>query len=86
MKQSLWQARTQRRLALARCHAARADVHAAVDQAIGAYQAHPLPVLAGAAGVGFVLARLEVGRGFVRTGMRIAAGPGWRLVRQYFPI
>lgn len=75
-----------RKHALAECKAAHADLHAAVDEVIGAYQAHPVPALAGAAGVGFVLAQLRVGSGLVRIGMRIASGPVWRLVRQYLPI
>lgn len=74
----------ERKRAEAVCHAARGELHDAVDQMIGAYQAHPLPAIAGAAGVGFVLAQLRVGGGLVRTGMRIASGPAWTLVRQYF--
>lgn len=74
--------REQRR-ALAACHAARGELHTAVGEVIGTYQAHPLPTLAGAAGIGFVLARLRVGSGLVRIGMQIATGPAWRLVRQY---
>ena len=73
----------ERKRAAAACRAARGELHDAVDDAIGAYQAHPLPALAGAAGVGFVLAQLRVGSGLVRTGMRIASGPAWTLVRQY---
>jgi hypothetical protein len=61
-------------------------LHAAVDDAIGVYQAHPLPALAGAAGVGFVLAQLRVGSGLIRVGARIASGPAWHLVRQYFRV
>ncbi|MBN8737697.1 MAG: hypothetical protein J0H27_15710 [Xanthomonadales bacterium] len=73
----------ERRRAVAACRAARGELRDAVDDAIGAYQAHPLPALVGAAGVGFVLAQLRVGSGLVRTGMRIASGPAWTLVRQY---
>ncbi|HET9819018.1 MAG TPA: hypothetical protein VFP92_07645 [Rhodanobacteraceae bacterium] len=73
----------KRRRALAECRAARGDLDGAVDDLIGVYQAHPVPALVGAAGVGFVLAQLRVGTGLVRTGMSIATGPAWRLVRQY---
>lgn len=73
----------ERRQALADCRAARGELHAAVGEVIGVYRAHPGPTLAGAAGVGFVLAQLRVGSGLVRIGMRIASGPAWRLVRQY---
>ena len=73
----------ERRRALADCRAARGELHAAVGQVIGVYQAHPVPTLAGAAGVGFVLAQLRVGSGLMRIGMRIASGPAWQLVRQY---
>jgi hypothetical protein len=73
----------KRRRAVAECRAARGDVDRAVGDMIGVYQAHPVPTLVGAAGVGFVLAQLRVGTGLVRTGMSIATGPAWRLVRQY---
>lgn len=76
----------QRKLALAECRAARADLDDATGRVIEVYQARPLPVLASVAGAGFVLARLRVGDRFVRTGMRIASGPGWRLVRQYLTL
>ena len=73
----------ERKRALAASRAARGGLHAAVGDMIGIYQAHPVPALAGAAGVGFVLAQLRVGSGLVRTGMRIASGPAWQLIRQY---
>lgn len=73
----------ERKQALAACRAARGDLHAAVGEVIGVYQAHPVSTLAGAAGVGFVLAQLRVGSGLVRIGMRIASGPAWQLLRQY---
>lgn len=72
-----------RRRAQARCRAARGDLDKAVDDVIDVYQAHPLPTLAGAAGVGFAMAQLRVGSGLIRVGMRIAAGPAWGLVRQF---
>lgn len=71
-----------RRRALARCRAARGELDAAVGDMIGAYQAHPLPTLAGAAGIGFLLAQFRVGTGLMKSGMRIASGPAWGLVRQ----
>lgn len=74
---------SNRRQAVARCRAARADLDAAVDDVIGVYQAHPFSTLAGAAGVGFVLAQLRVGSGLIRAGARIASGPAWKLARQY---
>lgn len=72
-----------RQRALAECRAERAELGAAVDATLGAYQAHSVLVLIGAAGVGFALARARIGSGFVRVGMRMASGPGWRLLRQY---
>lgn len=72
-----------RNQSLVECRAARGELHTAVDEVIGVYQAHPVPTLAGAAGVGFVLAQLRVGSGLVRIGMRIASGPAWQLVRQF---
>ncbi|HJR12805.1 MAG TPA: hypothetical protein VJ833_02805 [Rhodanobacteraceae bacterium] len=73
----------KRRRALAHCRAARGELHASMNEVIDVYRAHPWPTLAGAAGVGFVLAQLRVGGGLIRAGMRIASGPAWRLVRQY---
>jgi hypothetical protein len=73
----------ERKRALAATRQARDDLRMAVGDMIGVYQAHPVPTLAGAAGIGFVLAQLRVGSGLVRIGMQIATGPAWRLVRQY---
>lgn len=72
-----------RERALAACQGARGELRAAVAGAGAVYQAQPLPALAGAAGVGFVLAQFQVGSGLVRSGVRIATGPAWRLLRQY---
>lgn len=72
-----------RRKALARCRAARGGLDTSVHEVIGVYQAHPYCTLAGASGIGFVLAQLQVGSGLIRTGMRIASGPAWKLIRQY---
>ena len=77
---------TERRKALTGARAARDDLRTAVGGVIGVYTAHPVPTLAGAAGLGFVLAQLRVGSGLVRVGMRIASGPAWRLIRQYLTI
>jgi hypothetical protein len=76
----------ERKRALAASRNARGDLRVAVGGVIDAYQAHPVPALAGAAGAGFLLAQLRVGSGLVRTGMRIASGPAWQLVRQYLAI
>lgn len=76
----------ERRRALAAARVARGDLDTAVGELVGVYQAHPLPTLAGAAGIGFVLAQLRVGSGLIRVGMRIATGPAWQLVRQYLSI
>ena len=73
----------ERKRALAASRAARDDLRGAVGEVIGVYQAHPVPALAGAAGVGFVLSQLRVGSGLIRIGMRIASGPAWQLIRQY---
>lgn len=80
---SYFRALRECRRALARCAEARGELHAAVDDLIGTYQARPFPTLAGAAGVGFLLAQFRVGTGFIRTGIRIASGPTWGLVRQF---
>jgi hypothetical protein len=76
----------QRKRALAASRAARDDLRGAVGEVIGVYQTHPVPALAGAAGVGFVLSQLRVGSGLVRIGMRIASGPAWQLIRQYLAV
>lgn len=75
-----------RRRALAESRAARRRLTRATERVIGVYQDRPLPTLAAAGAVGFVLARLRVGHTAVRAGLRIATGPGWRLVRQYLSI
>lgn len=72
----------ERRRALAHCEVARRDLHAAVGGVIETYQARPLSTLVGAAGIGFVLAQFRVGTGLIRSGLRIASGPAWGLVRQ----
>ena len=76
----------ERRRALARSRAARGDLHAAVDEVIHTYQAYPMPILAGAAGLGFVMAQFRVGRGLIRAGLRTASGPAWNLIRQFLSI
>lgn len=78
-----WKALRARRTALQECEQARQELHDSVDGVIGVYQARPLPILAGAAGVGFVLAQFHVGSGLIRTGMHIAIGPAWKLARQF---
>jgi hypothetical protein len=76
----------ERNRALAASRQAREELRGAVGEVIGAYQAHPLPALAGAAGLGFLFSQLRVGSGLVRVGMRIASGPAWQLIRQYIVI
>lgn len=71
-----------RRGALAASREARAQLDAAVTEVGDAYRAHPVAMLAGAAVVGFVLARARIGTGIVHAGARLASGPAWRLVRQ----
>jgi hypothetical protein len=76
----------RRRRALAQSRAAREDLRVSMHEVVDVYQAHPLPTLAGAAGLGFVLSQLRVGGGLVRAGVRVASGPAWRLVRQYLNV
>lgn len=71
----------ERDRALAGSRAARAELAAATVGIRDAYHAHPVATLAGAAGVGLVLAQLRVGGGLMRMGARIASGPAWRLVK-----
>ncbi|MGH8126363.1 MAG: hypothetical protein ACREPK_11025 [Rhodanobacteraceae bacterium] len=73
----------ERRRAQARCRVARGELDKSVDDVINVYRAHPLPTLAGAAGIGFALAQLRVGGGLIRAGVGIATGPAWGLVRQF---
>lgn len=81
-----WRALRARKQALAECEHARRGLHDSIGGVIGVYQAHPMPTLAGAAGIGFVLAQLRIGSGLMRTGVRIATGPVWQLVHRYFHI
>jgi hypothetical protein len=76
----------ERNRALAASRLARQDLRGAVGEVIGTYQAHPVPALAGAAGIGFLFSQLRVGSGLVRIGMRIASGPAWQLIRQYMVV
>jgi hypothetical protein len=76
----------ERKRALVASQAARGALRVAVGDVVGIYQAHPVPTLAGAAGIGFVLAQLRVGSGLIRVGMRIASGPAWQLIRQYLVV
>lgn len=62
---------------------ARREVDVAVDETVMVYRSHPAPFLTGAAGVGFVLAQLRVGSGWMKAGVRIAAGLAWSLARQF---
>lgn len=80
---SYLRARADRTRALIAARGARNDLRAAAGAALRAYQAHPAPALAGAAGLGFALAQLRVGGGLVRAGMRIASGPAWQLIKPY---
>lgn len=73
--------RRERDAALVASRAARNDLSSAVSGLIDVYQAHPVSTLAGAAGIGFVLAQLRVGGGLMRIGARIASGPAWRIVK-----
>jgi hypothetical protein len=76
----------KRRQALARSRAARGELRASMHEVVDVYQAHPLPTLAGAAGIGFVLSQLRVGGGLVRAGVRVASGPAWRRVLQFLKV
>ena len=76
-----------RHTALQECVQARHEFQGSVSDLVLAYQRRRVPVLACAAGVGFVLAlaQLRVGRGLMRTGARIAIASGlaWHLLRQF---
>ena len=76
----------QRKRALAECRATRSELDGAINAVIGSYQARPLPILAGAAAIGFVLGHQQVGSAVARTGMQLATGPTWRLVRQFLQV
>lgn len=72
-----------RRAALRECEQARRELGGSVGELVFIYETRPVPVLAGAAGIGFVLAQLRVGSGLMRAGVRIASGPAWQFVRQF---
>lgn len=74
----------ERRRAMQACQAARNGLDTATTDALRAYQARPLPVLTVAAAAGFALAQLGVDRGALRSVMRVASGPGWKLVQRLF--
>lgn len=72
-----------RRLALLECELARREVDAAVGEVVMVYRSHPTPFLTAAIGVGFVLAQLHVGSGWMKAGVRITTGSAWSLLRQF---
>lgn len=72
-----------RKRALRECERARRELHGSVEDLVAAYEARPLPVLAGAAAVGFILAQARIGSGLVKSGARFATGPAWGLIRQF---
>lgn len=76
----------ERRQALAACRATRSELDGAVNAVVGSYQARPLPILAGAAVVGFVLGHQQVGTTVIQASTRLATGPTWRLVRQFLQV
>lgn len=72
-----------RRRALRECERARRELNGSVEDLVVAYEVRPWPILAGAAGVGFVLAQMRIGSGMVKAGVRVATGPAWGLARQF---
>lgn len=72
--------------AMVRCLFARQQLRASINEVSDVYRVYPLPALAGAAGIGFLLAQLRVGSGLVRTGVRLATGPAFGLVRRFLQI
>lgn len=80
---SYFRALRARHRALRECERARRELHGSVEDLVAAYEVRPLPILAGAAGIGFVLGRMRIGSGMVKAGARVAAGPAWGLARQF---
>lgn len=72
--------------AMVGCLFARQQLRASVHEVSDAYRAYPLPALASAAGVGFLLAQLRIGSGVVTAVGRLATGPAFGLVRRFLQI
>ncbi|MEO6967121.1 MAG: hypothetical protein ABI132_01510 [Rhodanobacteraceae bacterium] len=72
--------------AMVRCLFARQQLSASVNEVSDIYRAYPLPALAGAAGIGFLLAQLRVGGGLVMASARLATGPTFGLIRRVLQI
>jgi hypothetical protein len=78
------QALKAREEALAECLFARGQLRSAAADAAEAWRAYPVPVLAVAAGVGFMIGRLRVGGGLILSGARLAGGPALQMLRNQF--
>lgn len=72
-----------RERALDACDAARGEFCAATDDALRAYRAHTLLVLAAAVGAGLLLVKSRAGESLVKAVSGAASGPGWRLLQQF---
>ncbi|MEO6967706.1 MAG: hypothetical protein ABI132_04510 [Rhodanobacteraceae bacterium] len=79
-------AQAARKEAMGRCLFARQQLRASITEVSDVYRAHPLPALASAAGIGFLLAQLRLGSGLVTAGARLATGPTFGLIRKLLQI
>ncbi len=74
---------SRRNRALVTCRKARSDLHVMTGQLIRTYHARPWPIVTTAAGVGFLLAWLRIGRGCAAVALQVATRSRWAWLRQY---
>ena len=79
---SYFRAVAEREQALTRCLMARERVHIAASDVAQTYRAYPIPVLAGTAAAGVVLAQFRVGRTLAMAGAQVVGGPASGLLKR----
>lgn len=79
---SYFRAVAEREQALTRCLMARERVHIAAGDVAQTYRAYPLPVLAGTAVAGVLLAQFRVGRTLAMAGAQVVGGPASGLLKR----
>ncbi|HEX6612642.1 MAG TPA: hypothetical protein VF022_02105 [Rhodanobacteraceae bacterium] len=80
---SYFRAVAEREQALARALRARARVRIAAGDLAQTYRAYPVPVLAGTAVAGVLLAQFRVGRTLAMAGAQVVGGPASGLLKKF---
>jgi hypothetical protein len=80
---SYFRAVAEREQAFTRCLMARERVRIAGHDVAETYRAYPIPVLAGTAIAGVVLAQFHVGRTMAMAGAQMVGGPASGLLKKF---